>query len=169
MSLKRKTQTKNCSFIQLNELKGLVEPVAWNYRPIFDDTYIYSPVWNIYSKLFSNTWAASAYKGGLNRFSIQTNTTHHVLNNRAWLQFIQSLTPQKNNSFSAIILTGWSRFDHFMPLCDLLPTAYQSLVSSLYTINTGKMLFNDYITDCDGLMNSIEKDPQLCQLLPGNN
>jgi hypothetical protein len=56
-----------------------------------------------------------------------------------------------------------------MPLCDLLPTAYQSLVSSLYTINTGKMLFNDYITDCDGLMNSIEKDPQLCQLLPGNN
>jgi len=73
----------------LNELKGLVEPVAWNYRPIFEETYISSPIWNIYSKLFSNTWIASAYKGGLHRFSIQTNTTHHVLNNRAWIEFIE--------------------------------------------------------------------------------
>jgi hexosaminidase len=98
---------------------------------------------------------------------MQTNTTHHVLNNRAWLQFIESSINQRNHSFSAIILTGWSRFDHFMPLCDLLPTAYQSLISSLYIINTGKYIVNDYINDCDGLMNSIDKDSQLCQLLPG--
>jgi len=147
----------------LNELKGLVEPVAWNYRPIFEEAYISSPIWNIYSKLFSNTWIASAYKGGLHRFSIQTNTTHHVLNNRAWIEFIE----KKNNSFSPMILTGWSRFDHFMPLCDLLPTAYQSLISSLYILNTGKYIVNDYINDCDGLMNTINKDSQLCQSLPG--
>lgn len=152
----------------MNELKGLVEPVAWNYRPTFEESYITSPVWNIYSKLFTNTWAASAFKGGLNRYSIQTNTTHHVLNNRAWLQFMQSSPAQKTDFFSAIILTGWSRFDHFMPLCDLLPTAYQSLVSSLHTINTGQILPNDYINDCEGLMNAIGKDSQLCQSLPGN-
>ncbi|UJR33027.1 hypothetical protein I4U23_020486 [Adineta vaga] len=151
----------------LNELKGLVQPVAWNYHPIFDESYVYSPVWNIYSKLFSTTWAASAFKGGLNRYSMQTNATHHALNNRAWLQFLESLSTEKKTSFSAIILTGWSRFDHFMPLCDLLPTAYQSLISSLYAINTGKILPNDYINDCDALMNLIEKDGQLCQSLPG--
>ncbi|CAF1015761.1 unnamed protein product [Adineta steineri] len=151
----------------LEELKGLVEPVAWNYRPTFEESYISSPIWNIYSKLFSNTWAASAFKGGLNRYSMQTNTSHHVLNNYAWLQFIQASSAQKTSSFSAIILTGWSRFDHFMPLTDLLPTAYQSLVSSLYTINTGKIIYNDYMNDCDGLMNSIGKDSQLCQSLPG--
>ena len=98
---------------------------------------------------------------------MQTNTTHHVLNNRAWLQFMDLLNKEKNNSFSAIILTGWSRFDHFMPLCDLLPTAYQSLISSLYMLNTGKYIVNDYINDCDGLLNTIGKDSQLCQLLPG--
>lgn len=149
-------------------MKGLVEPVSWNYRPIFEDSYISSPVWNIFSKLFSNIWAAGAYKGGLNRFSMQTNSSHHVSNNRAWVQFMDTIKTDKNVSFSAIILTGWSRFDHFMPLCDLLPTAYQSLISSLYIINTGKYILNDYITDCDGLMNSIDKDSQLCQLLPGN-
>jgi hypothetical protein len=99
---------------------------------------------------------------------MQTNATHHVLNNRAWLQFIESFTNEKNKTFSAIILTGWSRFDHFMPLCDLLPTAYQSLISSLYIINTGKFIINDYINDCDGLLNAMGKDSQLCQLLPGN-
>ncbi|CAF1014560.1 unnamed protein product [Rotaria sp. Silwood1] len=151
----------------LNELKDLVEPVAWNYRPTFEDSYIYSPIWDIYSKLFSHTWAASAYKGGLSRFSMQTNSTHHVLNHQAWLQFMKSSIDQRNTSFSAIILTGWSRFDHFMPLCDLLPTAYQSLVSSLYILNTGKFILHDYINDCYELMNSIAKDSQLCQSLPG--
>ncbi|CAF3682133.1 unnamed protein product [Rotaria sordida] len=151
----------------LNELKNLVEPVAWNYHPTFDDSYIYSPIWNIYSKLFSNTWAASAFKGGLSRLSMQTNTTHHVLNHQAWLQFMKLSTNQNNKSFSAIILTGWSRFDHFMPLCDLLPTAYQSLISSLYILTTGKSILHDYVNDCYELMNSIGKDSQLCQSLPG--
>lgn len=54
-----------------------------------------------------------------------------------------------------------------MPLCDLLPTAYQSLISSLYLLNTGKILFYEYLNDCDGLLTAIGKDPQLCQLLPG--
>ncbi|CAF0912075.1 unnamed protein product [Adineta ricciae] len=151
----------------LNELKGLVEPVAWNYHPTFDDSYVFSPVWKIYSNLFSTVWAASAFKGGLNRYSMQTNATHHVQNNRAWLQFLRTLSTDKRNAFSGIILTGWSRFDHFMPLCDLLPTAYQSLVGSLYTINTGKIIPVEYINDCDSLMNLIGRDAQLCQSLPG--
>ncbi|CAF4802274.1 unnamed protein product, partial [Rotaria sp. Silwood2] len=98
---------------------------------------------------------------------MQTNTTHHVLNNHAWLQFIKLSTNQNNKSFSAIILTGWSRFDHFMPLCDLLPTAYQSLINSLCILNTGKCILHDYMNDCYELMNSIGEDSQLCQSLPG--
>jgi hypothetical protein len=98
---------------------------------------------------------------------MQTNTSHHVLNNRAWLQFIESSSQQKNNSVTAIILTGWSRFDHFMPLCDLLPTAYQSLLSGLYMLNTGRILYSEFIYDCGTLLTSIGKDSQLCQLLPG--
>jgi hypothetical protein len=125
-----------------------------------------SPVWNIYTKLFAHTWAASAFKGDLHRLSMQTNTTHHVLNHRAWLQFMDSSSVSPP-SFTALILTGWSRFDHFMPLCDLLPTAYESLISSLHMINTGQMIDNELTNDCESLLNSIGKDSQLCQLLPG--
>ena len=155
----------DCSF-QLEQLKGLIEPVAWHYRPSFEDSYISSPVWNIYKKLFTHTWAASAFKGGLHRLSMQTNTTHHVLNHRAWLQFFDSSTIEET-PFSGLIMTGWSRFDHFMPLCDLLPTAYESLVASLQMINSGQSIANEYTNDCEGLMNAIGKDIQLCQYLPG--
>ena len=154
--------------LQLEQLKGLVEPVAWHYRPTFEDSYISSPIWSVYSKLFAQTWAASAFKGGLNRLSMQTNSTHHVLNNRAWRQLMDSPT-MENTPLSAIILTGWSRFDHFMPLCDLLPTAYESLIASLHMLNTGEFIINDYTNDCHGLLNTLGKDTGLCQDLPGNS
>lgn len=96
---------------------------------------------------------------------MQTNSTHHVLNHQAWLNFLQTTKTQFN---AGLILTGWSRFDHFMPLCDLLPTAYQSLISCLHMMNTGQNIINEYTNDCDGILNSIGKDSQLCQTLPGS-
>ncbi len=149
-------------------MKGLVEPVSWNYFTEFNKRYQFSSAWNIYPKFFTNMWAASAFKGGLNRFSMTTNTTHHVHNNLQWLRFMESSTFSKE-SFTAIILTGWSRFDHFMPLCDLLPTAYPALLYSLYVLNTNQLIDSEQIHDCDQLLRSIGKDSQLCQLLPGNN
>ncbi|CAF3710579.1 unnamed protein product [Rotaria sordida] len=150
----------------LNQLKGLVEPVSWNYFPTFNKQYKSSRAWKTYPKFFMNNWIASAFKGGLHRFSMITNTTHHVLNNREWLHFIASSNFQKD-SFSAIILTGWSRFDHFMPLCDLLPTAYSSLIYSLYMLNTNKFLVDDSIHDCEDLLRLVHRDSQLCESLPG--
>jgi len=44
-------------------LKGIIEPVAWYYRPIFEESYVTSPIWNVYSKTFQHVWAASAFKG----------------------------------------------------------------------------------------------------------
>ncbi|CAF1409103.1 unnamed protein product [Rotaria sordida] len=120
----------------------------------------------IYPKFFNNIWAASAFKGGIDRFSMITNTTHHVLNNRQWLHFMQSPTFEEKY-FSAIILTGWSRFDHFMPLCDILPTAYPSLLYSLHILNTDQYLADKPFYDCETLMKSIGKYSQLCKLLPG--
>jgi hexosaminidase len=148
-------------------LKGLVEPVSWNYFTEFNEQYQLSSAWSIYPKYFTNMWAASAFKGGLNRFSMTTDTKHHVHNNLQWLHFMQSSIFPKEY-FSAVILTGWSRFDHFMPLCDLLPTAYPALLYSLYVLNTNRIISSGQIDDCDQLLRSIGKDSQLCQLLPGN-
>ncbi|CAF4024949.1 unnamed protein product, partial [Rotaria sordida] len=133
----------------LSQLKGLVEPVSWNYVPTFHDYYKILSAWKIYPKFFNNIWAASAFKGGIDRFSMITNTTHHVLNNRQWLHFMQSPTFEEKY-FSAIILT-----------------AYPSLLYSLHILNTDQFLADKPFYDCETLMKSIGKYSQLCKLLPG--
>ena len=95
------------------------------------------------------------------------NTAHHVRNNQQWLEFIQS-SAFPRDSFAGMILTGWSRFDHFMPLCDLLPTAYPSLLYSLHVLNTNQAKLDENIRTCDQLLESLGKSSALCELLPGN-
>lgn len=154
-----------CSF-QLDQLENQVEPVSWNYFPRFERQYIASSAWRTYSNRFKQRWAASAFKGGIHRYSMFTNTTHHVLNNRQWLYFMES-GGLPANFFNGIILTGWSRFDHFMPLCDLFPTAYPSLLYSLHVLNTNQYFPSAPVEDCPSVMRTISKDPQLCSTIPG--
>ncbi|CAF1181394.1 unnamed protein product [Adineta ricciae] len=138
----------------LKQIEGLIEPVSWNYFPTFDDYYKSLLGWRIYPRYFKTMWAASAFKGGLHRYSLSTNTKHHVSNNRQWLHFLESPT-FRPDSFSGIILTGWSRFDHFMPLCDILPTAYPSLLYSLHALNTDEYLTSDSVRSCTSIWASI--------------
>ena len=37
----------------------------------------------------------------------------------------------KGQGFQGIVITGWSRYDHFAVLAELLPAAMPSLVSSI--------------------------------------
>lgn len=54
-----------------------------------------------------------------------------------------------------------------MPLCDLFPTAYPSLIYSLYILNTNKYLIDESKTNCEDILESIGKKSELCDSLPG--
>ena len=41
-------------------------------------------------------------------------------------------------SFRGLVLTGWSRYDHFAVLCELLPVALPSLILNLVIVTQGK-------------------------------
>ena len=43
----------------------------------------------------------------------------------------------KHQGFTGIVLTGWSRYDHFAVLAELLPAAVPSLVTNLISVNHG--------------------------------
>jgi hypothetical protein len=49
----------------------------------------------------------------------------------SWIQQLNSYIPTKWRNFDGIIITGWSRYDHFLSLCELLPYSIPSMAFSL--------------------------------------
>lgn len=91
-------------------------------------------MWSIYSRTFPNLWVASSFKGGFGEKETLPDLVLHLSNNLAWKKILQGEIADayvKPASFSGIIVTGWSRYDHFAVLCELFPVGLPSLVLNL--------------------------------------
>ena len=83
--------------------------------------------------------AASAFKGAFGERLFGVNVQRHVGNNLAWLEVMRRETLSSGKlSFRGLVLTGWSRYDHFAVLCELLPVALPSLILNLVIVTQGK-------------------------------
>lgn len=92
-----------------------------------------------YGHIFQNVWAASAYKGASGELTTVTSIRHHNLNHLTWIDVINEKQQQGIVNFRGICLTGWTRYDHFLALCDLLPEAVPSLIYNLQTMIYGRI------------------------------
>ncbi|KAJ8709689.1 hypothetical protein PYW08_009693 [Mythimna loreyi] len=113
-----------------------VEAVSWAYgaTPQFSHTYFYNLHHN-----FKNIWIGTAFKGADGNNATIPNIRHRFLNHMSWLDFIlgYKFGGEKNvYNFKGIILTGWSRYTHTAPQCELLPIAMPSLVLNLLLIRS---------------------------------
>ena len=85
--------------------------------------------------------AASAFKGAFGERLFGVNVQRHVGNNLAWLEVMRRETLSSGKlSFRGLVLTGWSRYDHFAVLCELLPVALPSLILNLVIVTQGKKI-----------------------------
>lgn len=128
--------------IDLNILKeynlGLyVEPMVWHYQPM--QSFQLSPdLWEKYSCVFNNIWIASAFKGATGSCQILPVIQHHLSNHEQWL-LVLGREVNKFNKFRGIAFTGWSRYDHYATLCELLSAALPSLALCLKMWITGSL------------------------------
>ncbi|XP_015771158.1 PREDICTED: hexosaminidase D-like [Acropora digitifera] len=121
----------------LKELGSFVEPMVWAYAS--DLSWYFPPgMWDRYGKAFNNIWAASAFKGATDPWSNFVPVDFHVQNNLNWLDIIDKLPDSLK--MTGIALTGWSRYDHYATLCELLPAALPSLAYCLQALSNGKFL-----------------------------
>ena len=127
----------------LKEMSNYVSPMVWAY---VDDLSSYSKfpkdMWERYSYSFKEIWLASSFKGALKPWSNFVPIQQHLNNHLSWLK-ITSMLQSKGTGVKGIALTGWSRFDHYGPLCELLPAGIPSLALCLKVLTEGK--FNDEI------------------------
>lgn len=111
-----------------------IEPVAWDYKPRLSVSH--ADLLN-YHRRFKNIWIATAYKGADGLTATTPHFKNRFNNHIAWLNFILGYKFGGENQvydFKGIILTGWSRYSHMDPLCELLPAAIPSLVINLILI-----------------------------------
>ncbi|XP_073963219.1 hexosaminidase D-like isoform X2 [Choristoneura fumiferana] len=110
-----------------------MESVCWDYAGSTLDTL--HPNLYMYQRMFDNQWVASAYKGADGSTRTIPNLYKRFENHLHWLNFIMTYESiYKLYRFKGIILTGWSRYSHMEPPCELLPVAMPSLLLNLILI-----------------------------------
>lgn len=87
-------------------------------------------LWIKFSSVFPNIWAATAFKGATGSTRQIPIISHHISNHERWLEELGTHF-NKINEFRGTAFTGWSRYDHYATLCELLPTALPSLALCL--------------------------------------
>ncbi|KAJ1526955.1 hypothetical protein ONE63_008502 [Megalurothrips usitatus] len=113
-----------------------VEPMVWLYFSA-ENFQIPEGLWEKYSSTFSSVWVASAFKGATGSCQQLPSLPHHVSNHERWLKELP-LIVSKFDNFRGIALTGWSRYDHYATLCEMLPVSLPSLALCLSVwINNG--------------------------------
>lgn len=119
-------------------IKLEIEPMIWAYME--DVKNWFQPYLYIkYGHIFEGVWAASAYKGASGELTTVTSIKHHYLNHMSWIDVILEKQRTGIVNFRGITLTGWTRYDHFLALCDLLPEAIPSLIFNLQAMQLGRI------------------------------
>ena len=126
---------------EVKELKVMakyVDPMVWAYVANLDNYHHFpKDLWDRYSQSFQRIWLASSFKGALKPWSNFVPTQQHLDNHLSWLKIVSRLKGKGMNVLG-IALTGWSRFDHYGPLCELLPAGIPTLALCLAVLGHGK-------------------------------
>ncbi|GMT29480.1 hypothetical protein PFISCL1PPCAC_20777 [Pristionchus fissidentatus] len=113
-------------------LGSLITPVVWGYAvDVTREGYFPEGVFNRLSQVFDKVWFASAYKGANGQGNIFLDIDRYLANHRSYVRLYRDFEKDLSPLMEGIILTGWSRFSHRQPLCELLPTSLPSIVLNL--------------------------------------
>ncbi|CAF0807732.1 unnamed protein product [Rotaria sp. Silwood1] len=131
------SQLVNSGYNNATELIELVVPMIWAYvddiKSWFDDSF-----WIRFST-FPEVWVASSYKGSSGEITTMSYIGHHQRNQQTWLEAMYIASEKYKVNFTGVTVTGWSRYDHMLSLCEFLPSSIPSLAYSLQTIVHGRI------------------------------
>eukprot|EP00794_Sanderia_malayensis_P000314 gene314-944_t len=111
----------------------VVIPVAWSYG---DDLRGAFPngMFERFAEVFDEIWIASSFKGSAGPVCNWTPIPHYINNHLSWLSLVKELPSEASSKIKTIVITGWSRYDHYASLCELLPVALPCLAICLSVI-----------------------------------
>ncbi|MBN1808147.1 MAG: beta-N-acetylhexosaminidase [Planctomycetes bacterium] len=108
---------------ELRRMDG-VQLVVWRYG-VDIEAGLPDGMWDRFADSGLDLLAASAFKGAIACDEVWADVPRYARNHLSWLR------RAARTSFSGIVLTGWSRYNHTTCLCETLPAAVPSLVTCL--------------------------------------
>lgn len=110
------------------------EPVLWQYG---DVSQVSESTWDTLYASFPRVWGATAFKGAAEPDAVWTPLHQRYANHLSWLQKAADLKEKGPRHLEAVVVTGWSRFSHNSPLCEILPVGLPSLHVCLRMLQVG--------------------------------
>ena len=122
----------------LKSIAVSVQPMVWAYVPDLENYHkIPDDMFQRYSETFGEIWVASSFKGADRTTTNVVPIKDRVANHVAWLRIMAKFP--ESLKVAGIALTGWSRFDHYGALCELLPAGIPSLALCLGVLYEGQL------------------------------
>lgn len=122
----------------LRSLAEVAEPVVWAYGP--DVERLVPPhVLHMYAAVFPRVWLAPAFKGASGPRAFMPDAARQAANTMAWVVTGRRAQRRAGLGVAGLVITGWSRYDHFAVLCELLSPAIPSLMLTLLTAAHGSL------------------------------
>uniref|UniRef100_A0A0N5AQ48 beta-N-acetylhexosaminidase n=1 Tax=Syphacia muris TaxID=451379 RepID=A0A0N5AQ48_9BILA len=122
------------TIIESTRLDTIIEPVVWDYSETLQQQN--DLTWRQLAGTFQTVWGSSAFKGANTPSTQEISPIHYMRNNRQWLIHKKEYG-LLFKEFRGLIITGWSRYDHFAVLSELLVSGIPSLVLNLQVAQGG--------------------------------
>ena len=120
--------------------------MVWGYATdVLKQGYFPEGLFSRLGAVFERIWFASAFKGANGREQAFMSVDRYLQNHRSYVELYRNFSsvsfplphlkfPQfLEGKVKGIMITGWQRYSHRLPLSELLPVAIPSLViNSLY-------------------------------------
>lgn len=121
--------------IKAAKLHEYIVPVVWGYRSdVTEPGYFPDGLFDRIANVFDDFYVASAFKGA-NGIRQQFSNISRYLEVQEGYVKLMDLHPNAAEEVRGIFITGWSRYNHFNALCELLPVAVPSLIVDLFYLN----------------------------------
>lgn len=116
---------RDYDMLKHTKLQDFVDIVIWDYTALLEEP-IRNSIWNKYTSIFPRIWVAGAFKGADGPKSMLPQMETRYKNHKSWMEFLRFKA--SSTKIIGFISTGWSRYDHFASLCELLPASIPSLI-----------------------------------------
>uniref|UniRef100_A0A0M3JZT3 beta-N-acetylhexosaminidase n=1 Tax=Anisakis simplex TaxID=6269 RepID=A0A0M3JZT3_ANISI len=118
------------------KLGELLTPVVWGYSVnVTQPNYFPGGMFERYSKVFDRLMFASAFKGANGKDQKFANADRYLANQLSYVDLYRINETHLIGRLKGIILTGWQRYSHTLPLCEILPVGIPSLVMDIVYLN----------------------------------